>query len=49
MKGGFDVKGATIEVMDRFTLFIRQRETDKGFMEKLMAHTHAFFEHVKTL
>ena len=44
---GYDIKGATIEVMDRFATFIRQRETDTGFIEQLMNHTHAFFEEVK--
>lgn len=49
MEGGYDIKGATIEVMDRFTTFIRQREADKGFIERLMNHVHAFFEEVKKL
>lgn len=49
MEGGYDIKGATIEVMDRFTTFIRQREPDKEFIERLMNHTHAFFEDVKKL
>ncbi|QII11230.1 hypothetical protein KsCSTR_18510 [Candidatus Kuenenia stuttgartiensis] len=44
---GYDIKGATIEVMDRFATFIRQRETDTAFIQCLMDHTHAFFEEVK--
>ncbi len=46
---GYDIKGATIDVMDRFATFIRQREPDKGFIERLINHTHAFFEEVKKL
>lgn len=49
MEGGYDIKGATLEVMDRFTALVRQREPDKGFIERLMNHTHAFFEEVKKL
>lgn len=49
MEGGFDIKGATIEVMDRFTKFIRQVEQDKGFLEKLMNHIHKYFDEIKEL
>src|SRR5574343_717334 len=49
MEDGYDIKGATVEVMDRFATFIRQREADKGFIERLMNHTHAFFEEIKKL
>lgn len=46
---GYDIKGATIEVMDRFATFIRQREPDQEFIERLKKHTHAFFDEIKNL
>ncbi|GAB62663.1 MAG: hypothetical protein DWB56_14840 [Candidatus Jettenia sp.] len=46
---GYDVKGAVIDVMDRFATFIRQKEPDQEFIERLKKHTHAFFEEIKNL
>ena len=46
---GFDLKVATIEVMDRFTRFIRLREKDGVFIERLTTHIQAFFSEVSTL
>jgi len=47
MKGGFDIKGATIEVMDRFTQYINRVEEDKEFVGKLAGHIHGFFEETR--
>ncbi|GMV67542.1 MAG: hypothetical protein AMXMBFR75_33320 [Candidatus Hinthialibacteria bacterium] len=49
MEGGSNIKGATLDVMDRFSTFIRQREPDQEFIEQLKRHTHAFFEEIKNL
>ena len=47
MRGGFDIKGATIEIMDRFVKYINRAETDKVFVGKLAEHIHKFFEETR--
>ncbi len=47
MKGGFDVKGATIEVLDRFTKYLVRVEEDKQLLGKISDHIHGFFEETR--
>lgn len=49
MKGGFDIKGATIEIMDRFTKYIGRMEQDQEFVKRLSDHIHGFFEETKRI
>ena len=47
MRGGFDIKGAAIEIMDRFSQYLTRVEEDKEFLVRVSNHTHGFFEEIK--
>ena len=46
---GFDLMAATIEVMDRFSRFVRGRVQDRGFLDKLSDLMQAFFNEIKSI
>lgn len=46
MEGGGNIKGASIEVMDRFTQYLNKVETDKELIQRIGDHIHGFFEEI---
>ena len=47
IEGGRDVLGSTIEVMDRFTRYVKDNEPDDAFTDRLVELMQGFFNTVK--